>query len=79
MAAHELCEQRHRAQARTLLEHRDDLLVEDPGKRVRPAPAAAFLAGGGKSRIGFDPIGRGGAKTRLRGGQLQAIFCRNSM
>ena len=74
MAAREFLEQRHRAQARALLEHRDDLLVEDPSQRVRPAPAAAFLVGGGKSRIGFDPIGRGGAETRLRGGQLQAVF-----
>ena len=44
-------------------------------QRYIEAPAAAaFFIGGGKSRIGFDPVGGGGAETRLRGGHLQTIF-----
>ena len=71
--AHQFPEDPHRAQVRRLLQHRDDLLVEDPGKRVRPTPAASLLFGGRQPRIVFDPVGRRGAESRLRGGCPGAV------
>ena len=73
MAPHQLLEQRHRANVRRVLQQRHDLLVEDPRQRVRPASPPRLLLGGGKSRIGLDPVGRGGADPGLRRSRLQRI------
>ena len=71
MAAHQFLEQRHRANARRLLQHWNEFLVEDPRQRIGPASAPSLLLGGGKPRIRLDPVGRGGAEAGLRGGRLQ--------
>ena len=73
MAAHQLLKQRHRANARRVLQQRHDLLVEDPRQRIRPASTPRLLPGGGQSRIGLDPVGRGGAEPGLRRSRLQRV------
>ncbi len=73
MAAHQLLKQRHRANARRVLQQRHDLLVEDPRQRIRPTSTPRLLPGGGQSRIGLDPVGRGGAEPGLRRSRLQRV------
>ena len=68
MAPADLLEDGHRADAGCGLQHRHDLAVPDPGKRVGTAAATRRLLLGRQPRIGFDPIGGGGAEPGLRGG-----------
>ena len=74
MAAHQLLEQRHRANAWRLFQQRNDLLLKDPGQRIGPASAPRLRLGGGKSRIGLDPVGRGGTEPGLRRSRLQRVL-----
>src|SRR5436305_467125 len=68
IATANLLEDGHRADARCGLQHRRDFAVPHPGKRVRTtAPTRALLLRR-QPRIGFDPIGGGGAEPGLRGG-----------
>ena len=73
MLADQFLEYPHAAQVGSLLKHRNDLLVEDPGERVRSAPAALLLLSGRWARIALDPVRRGGAESRLGGGYPRAI------
>ena len=45
----------------------------DAGVRIRPSPPAGRLPTGWESRIGLDPIRRGGIEARLGGGGLQPV------
>ena len=68
VATHELLEDRHRPQPRHGLEHRHDLVVEHALERVGAPPAARDALGRGRARILRDPVARGRAEPRLRGG-----------
>jgi hypothetical protein len=68
IATANLLEDRHRAKAGCGLQHRHDLAVPHLGKRVRPAASTRLLLLRRQPRIGFDPIGGGGAEPGLRGG-----------
>src|SRR6202011_5764613 len=57
-----------RAEAGGGLQHRHDLVVPHPGKRVGTAASTRLLLLRRQPRIGFDPIGAGGAEPGLRGG-----------
>ena len=73
MAARQFLEHGHRTQVGRRLEHRDDLLVEDPFERIQPAAPAGRLLAERESRIGFEPVCRGGAEAGLRGCGLQSV------
>src|SRR5712691_384814 len=67
IATANLLEDGHRAQAWRALQYRHDLAVPHPGKRVGTAAPTRALLLGRQPRIGFDPIGGGGAEPGLRG------------
>ena len=67
MATADLLEDRHRADARGGLQHRHDLALPHPGERVGTPPPTGRLLLRRQPRIGFDPIGGGGAEPGLRG------------
>src|SRR5262249_50875563 len=50
------------------LQHRHDLAVPYPGKRVGTTASTRLLLPRRQPRIAFDPIGGGGAEPGLRGG-----------
>ena len=56
-----LLEDGHRADARCGLQHRHDLAIPHPGKRVGTPASTRILFLGRQPRIVFDPIGGGGA------------------
>ena len=68
MATADLLEDRHRADAGCGLQHRHDLAVPHPGERVGTAAPTRLLLLRRQPRIGFNPIGGGGGKPGLRGG-----------
>jgi hypothetical protein len=68
-----LLEDGHRADAGCGLQHRHDIAVPHPGKRVGTAASTRLLLLRRQPRIGFDPIGGGGAEPGLRGGDGRDI------
>src|SRR4030081_170184 len=62
-----LLEDGHRADTGGGLQHRHDLAIPHPGERVGTAASTRLLFLGRQPRIGFDPIGGGGAEPGLRG------------
>ena len=74
MPAHQLLEQRHRTQARCLLQQRDQFLLEDPRQRIGPASAPNLLPGGRQSPIRLDAVGRGGTEAGLGRSRLRRVL-----
>ena len=68
MSTANLLEDGHRADAGCGLQHRHDLAVPYPGERVGTTASARPLLLRRQPRIGFDPIGGGGAEPGLRSG-----------
>jgi hypothetical protein len=60
-------EDSHRPDAGGGLKHRHDLALPHAGERVGAAALTGISLLGRQPRIGFDPIGGGGGKPRLRG------------
>ena len=73
MAAQHLLEDRHRAQSRRRGQHRQDLVLPDPGKGVGSPPLTGFARLGRRSWIGLDPIGGRGAEAGLRRGDSGTV------
>jgi hypothetical protein len=67
MPSAQLLENRHRAYAGGGLQNRHDLALPHPGERVGTPTPTGRLPLGRRSRVGFDPIGGGGAEPSLRG------------
>jgi hypothetical protein len=67
MPSAQLLENCHRAQAGGSLQHRHDLALPYPGERVGTPTPARHLLLGRQPRVGFDPVGGGGAQAGLRG------------
>jgi hypothetical protein len=73
MSPAKLLENRDRADARGGLQHRHDLVLPHPGKRVGTPPRTGRPLLGRRPRVGFDPIGGSGAESGLRGSDGRRI------
>ena len=70
---HQCFEHADRADARTVLQDRHHLGLEDIGQRVRPAPAPWCRLPRKEGRILGEPISRGAAEARLRGRDIDCV------
>src|ERR1700688_3096812 len=73
MPTADLLEDRHRAPPGRRFQHRYDLALPYPGKRVGTAAPTRRLFLGWQPRIAIDPIRSGGGKPGLRGRDGGAI------
>lgn len=73
VAAQNLLEDRHRTKPRRFLEKRHNLGVENRLERVWPPPSARLHLLRWEPRILRNPVARGTADIRLRGGHLDRV------
>ena len=73
MATLHLFEDRDRAKARSCLQHRDHLRVEEVREGIRPATGSHLIHGRRRPMILFEAIGRGEADRCLRGRDRRAV------
>ena len=71
--SHQLLEHAERANARTALQDRHDLGLEDIGQGVRPPPAPRLAVPRGDGEVAGKPVAGGPAEARLRSRDVDCV------